>query len=108
MGAYLASLRSLLDEDLDWLAPGHGFLIGEPRAAIERLIAHRRAREAKVVAALSALGPAPIAVLLERVYDDVPSARHRVAERSLLAHLLELQQRGEAEPRGGDRWASIG
>ena len=27
MAAYIASLRSLLDLDLDWLAPGHGFLM---------------------------------------------------------------------------------
>ena len=42
--------------DLDWLAPGHGFLMAEPRAAIEAIVAHRLKREAKVVAALRELG----------------------------------------------------
>jgi glyoxylase-like metal-dependent hydrolase (beta-lactamase superfamily II) len=42
MAAYIASLRSLLDLDLEWLAPGHGFLMAQPRAAMEAIIAHRR------------------------------------------------------------------
>ena len=33
MAAYIASLRGLLDEDLAWLAPGHGFLMAEPKRA---------------------------------------------------------------------------
>ena len=54
----MASLRSLLDLDLEWLAPGHGFLMAEPRGAMQKIIEHRLAREAKVVAALRELGPA--------------------------------------------------
>ncbi|MGZ8258931.1 MAG: MBL fold metallo-hydrolase, partial [Caldimonas sp.] len=45
MAAYLASLRSLLALDLDWLAPGHGFLMAEPKKAVEAVIAHRLRRE---------------------------------------------------------------
>ena len=101
MAAYLASLQSLLGEDLDWLAPGHGFLMAEPRRRIEALIRHRRAREAKVVEALRALGPAPPGNLLARVYDDVPQRLHPVAARSLLAHLLQLAAEGRACEREG-------
>ena len=90
MAAYMASLELLLDEDLLWLAPGHGFLIAEPRAAIERLLVHRRAREAKVLRAI-ADGHCDIDAMLPHVYDDVPAARHAVARRSLLAHLIKLQ-----------------
>ena len=95
MAAYMASLQSLLDEDLQWLAPGHGFLIAEPRLAIERLIEHRRAREAKVMRAI-ADGLLDIDAMLASVYDDVPAALHPVARRSLLAHLLKLQAEGRA------------
>jgi glyoxylase-like metal-dependent hydrolase (beta-lactamase superfamily II)/8-oxo-dGTP pyrophosphatase MutT (NUDIX family) len=105
MAAYLASLQSLLHEDLDWLAPGHGFLMDEPRRRIEALIRHRRAREAKVVEALRALGAASLGDLLARVYDDVPQRLHRVAERSLLAHLLQLVAEGRALEREG-RWSA--
>ncbi len=99
MAAYLAALQALLQEPLDWLAPGHGFLVAEPHAVLRALINHRLKREAKVVAVLAAMtaqGPAPIEQLLPQVYDDVPAALHGVAQRSLLAHLLKLQQDGAA------------
>ena len=106
MSAYLASLRSLLDEDLEWLAPGHGFLIAQPRRAIEALIAHRLKREAKVAAALTLLHSATLDALLARVYDDVPERLHAMARRSLLAHLLKLRDDGRA--RGdGERWVAV-
>jgi glyoxylase-like metal-dependent hydrolase (beta-lactamase superfamily II)/8-oxo-dGTP pyrophosphatase MutT (NUDIX family) len=101
MAAYLASLQSLQGVDLDWLAPGHGFLMDEPRRRIEALIRHRRAREAKVVEALRALGPASLGDLLARVYDDVPQRLHPVAARSLLAHLRQLAAEGRALEREG-------
>jgi glyoxylase-like metal-dependent hydrolase (beta-lactamase superfamily II)/8-oxo-dGTP pyrophosphatase MutT (NUDIX family) len=96
MRAYLASLRSLLDLDLEWLAPGHGFLMAEPRRAMQGIIAHRLAREAKVVAALRDLGAASMAELLARVYADVPPRLHPMAMRSLTAHLLKLRDDGVA------------
>ena len=49
------SLEALLEEDLQWLAPGHGFLVDQPHAVLRALIAHRLGREAKVVAALRPL-----------------------------------------------------
>ena len=104
MAAYLASLRSLLPLDLEWLAPGHGFLMAEPRAAVEAVIAHRLRREAKVVAALEALGPAPLDRLVAAVYADVPERMHPVALRSLTAHLLKLRDEGRAAESAG-RWA---
>ncbi|HEU0202228.1 MAG TPA: MBL fold metallo-hydrolase [Burkholderiaceae bacterium] len=106
MAVYLDSLRGLLSEDLEWLAPGHGFLIDRPHDAINRLIAHRLAREAKVVEALCAVGPTDVASLLARVYEDVPQHKHRVAQRSLLAHLLKLAAEGRAVEREG-RWQMV-
>jgi glyoxylase-like metal-dependent hydrolase (beta-lactamase superfamily II)/8-oxo-dGTP pyrophosphatase MutT (NUDIX family) len=96
MAAYLLSLQQLLDEDLQWLAPGHGFLVAAPHDVVRGLIAHRLKREAKVVSALLAAGPAPVEALLPQVYDDVPTALHAVAQRSLLAHLQKLQAEGRA------------
>jgi glyoxylase-like metal-dependent hydrolase (beta-lactamase superfamily II) len=105
MAAYLASLRALLDMDLDWLAPGHGFLMAPPRQAFEKIIAHRLKREAKVLAALHTHGPASAEDLLAPVYDDVPERMHPVALRSLTAHLLKLRDEGRALEQGG-RWAA--
>lgn len=94
MRAYLASLEALLGEPLQWLAPGHGFLMARPHDELRRLIAHRRAREAKVLAAVQALGPCTAEALVATVYGDVPSSRHGIALRSLQAHLLALQDAG--------------
>ncbi len=99
MAAYLHSLHALQGEDLDWLAPGHGFLVAQPQRVLRGLVAHRLAREAKVRAALAA-GAAPLAQLVPRAYDDVPAERHGIAARSLLAHLLKLQAEGAARLEG--------
>jgi glyoxylase-like metal-dependent hydrolase (beta-lactamase superfamily II) len=112
MAAYLESLRTLRrahDEGtrlLHWLAPGHGFLVAEPPAVIDALVAHRLRREAKVLQALTA-SPQPLEALLPRVYDDVPAALHGVAARSLLAHLLKLQSEGRAVG-AGEGWSAVG
>ena len=104
MAAYVASLRDLLDEDLEWLAPGHGFLMAEPRRAMEWIIAHRLRREAKVVAALRAHGPATLEALLPTVYDDVPPRMHPMALRSLKAHAGKLLTDGVATEADGRWW----
>jgi len=96
MRVYLASLNELLGMELDWLAPGHGFLVAQPHAVVRALIAHRLGREAKVVTAMQAIGPASIEALVSVVYADVPVGLHPVARRSLLAHLLKLQADGRA------------
>ncbi len=97
MQAYLKSLASLLDEDLQWLAPGHGFLVAQPHDVLRGLIAHRRKREAKVQAALQGASASSMDSLVAQVYDDVPAALHPMARRSLLAHLLKLQADGAAQ-----------
>jgi glyoxylase-like metal-dependent hydrolase (beta-lactamase superfamily II)/8-oxo-dGTP pyrophosphatase MutT (NUDIX family) len=106
MAAYIASLRSLFALDLDWLAPGHGFLMAEPRAAMEAIVAHRLKREAKVSAAVQALQPATPDALLAQVYADVPAHLHPMAMRSLTAHLLKLRDEGFARLDDAGRWSS--
>ena len=109
MSAYIASLRSLLDGEADtiaWLAPGHGFLMEQPRRAFEAIIRHRLQREAKVLAALHELSPVCDEALLARVYEDVPALLHGVAMRSLLAHLIKLEAEAKAR-RTDSGWWSI-
>ena len=101
MRAYLASLGMLLKEDIAILAPGHGYLIGEPHQEMRRLIAHRLKREAKVKQALLARGPALLEEILPVVYDDVPPRLHGWAARSLTAHLQKLVAEGAARVRDG-------
>ncbi|WP_298835255.1 MBL fold metallo-hydrolase [uncultured Piscinibacter sp.] len=101
MAAYLASLRALCAEELDWLAPGHGFLMAQPRAAFERIIAHRLQREAKVLAGLRELGQPDESALLAHVYADVPERMHPMALRSLRAHLYKLRSEQRVHEQAG-------
>jgi glyoxylase-like metal-dependent hydrolase (beta-lactamase superfamily II)/8-oxo-dGTP pyrophosphatase MutT (NUDIX family) len=101
MQAYLNSLRALLDLDLEWLAPGHGFLVDRPHDVVHKTISHRLQREAKVAAALEQAGPAEIDALLPLVYADVSPRLHAAAARSLRAHLLKLRADGRADESNG-------
>ena len=106
MAAYIASLRELSGRDLDWLAPGHGFLMAQPSQAMQGIVAHRLKREAKVVDAMRALGPADADTLLAKVYDDVQPRLLAMAMRSLTAHLHKLRDDGAARESDG-RWALV-
>ncbi len=103
LATYLSSLRLLLAEEIEYIAPGHGFLMGKPHEMVERVLVHRLARENKVLAQLVAHGPATLDDLVPHVYDDVPARMHPVASRSLLAHLIKLHDEGRAAEAGG-RW----
>jgi glyoxylase-like metal-dependent hydrolase (beta-lactamase superfamily II) len=106
MNQYLASLRRLKDLGLQRLAPGHGDVLGDPDAVIDWIIDHRLQREAKLIDALNVSGAASAEKLLARVYDDVDAVLHRVALRSLLAHLIKLQEDGRVDDTQ-DGWALI-
>jgi glyoxylase-like metal-dependent hydrolase (beta-lactamase superfamily II) len=101
MAAYLGSLELLLDHDLDRLYPGHGPPMDDPRARVESYLAHRREREAQVLAALAAGDRAP-AEIVARVYADVDPVLHQAAELSVRAHLVKLVREGRvlADPAG--------
>ncbi len=103
MGAYLGSLRELMEMDIDWLTPGHGFVMDRPRERIAALIEHRLKREAKVLDAVRALGPAEASALVPRAYDDTPEHLHGWALRSLSAHLYKLRDDGRVREADG-RW----
>jgi glyoxylase-like metal-dependent hydrolase (beta-lactamase superfamily II) len=104
MAAYLRSLELLLDRDLERLYPGHGPVVGDPRARVEGYLAHRREREAQVLAALRAGDRTPDEVVA-RVYADVDPALHPAAELSVRAHLVKLVREGRvAAADGGERF----
>ncbi|MFC7294450.1 MBL fold metallo-hydrolase [Marinobacter aromaticivorans] len=101
MKAYLESLYDLLAEPIRFIAPAHGFLMGQPETIIDYLITHRLAREHKIAKALDKLSPVSLKDLTGKAYGDVPAAIHGVAARSALAHLLKLQADGRARQKNG-------
>jgi glyoxylase-like metal-dependent hydrolase (beta-lactamase superfamily II) len=104
MKHYLRSLQRVKLLRCVILAPGHGELIDEPDRAIDWIIEHRLEREAKVIAALGANPNITVRKLVPYVYEDVDEKLHGWAERSLLAHLLKLEDDGIARQLN-ERWA---
>ncbi|HEX7416570.1 MAG TPA: MBL fold metallo-hydrolase, partial [Steroidobacteraceae bacterium] len=103
MTDYLESLRRLKSYPLVAIAPGHGGVLAQPFTVIDSIIAHRGAREAKVVAALARLAAPTTDELLASVYDDVSPRLHEFARCTLEAHLLKLEREGRCR-RQGERW----
>lgn len=103
MKQYLESLQRLREPEYKALAPGHGELIRDPVRVIDWIINHRLQRESKVAAALAANAGLTTRELVPQVYKDVDKNLYGWAERSLLAHLLKLEEEGRAVQRN-DRW----
>ena len=103
MKQYIESLLRVKALGCDALAPGHGELIDDPERAIDWLVNHRLEREAKVVAALQSNPGLTAHDLVPRVYQDVDAKLYGLAERSLLAHLIKLEEDRRAV-RTQDRW----
>lgn len=100
MRAYRASLAALLgrDETIYW--PTHGGPVRDPRRHVAALIEHRAEREAQVLACLRD-GTETIPEIVKLLYRDVDPRLHGAAGRSVLAHLIELVERGAVACDGG-------
>lgn len=92
MQAYLDSLERLTKLDPRIFYSGHGEPIEDPVARIAELLAHRKAREAAILAEL-AHGPATIEHLTTRIYFNVAPELHKAAARNVFAHLVDLHAR---------------
>lgn len=100
MAAYMRSLERLRRREDRIFWPTHGGPIREPRRHLDGLIAHRRARRAAVLAALTTRPARPIE-LVDTVYPGLDPGLRSAAAESLRAHLIELGQAGEAEEIDG-------
>ncbi|MAN15361.1 MAG: MBL fold metallo-hydrolase [Dinoroseobacter sp.] len=97
--AFRASLRRLMTRADSVYYPAHGDSIADPQARCAELLAHRAGREAQILAALTP-GPATPATLTGRIYTDIPAPLLPVAERNVLAHLIDLVERNKVSPEG--------
>lgn len=103
MKHYVESLKKCKDLGCEALAPGHGEVINDPTRAIDWIIDHRMEREEKVRAAIEANPNRTTHELVPHVYQDVDPKLYGWAERSLLAHVLKLEEDGVAS-RAAGRW----
>jgi endoribonuclease LACTB2 len=98
MSDYLASLARLRDLGPRTLFPAHGSPTQGAVEKLEEYIAHRREREAKVLAALEP--PGTLEEVTARAYDDTLPFMLPVAARSCLASLQKLAREGKAAADG--------
>jgi ribonuclease/clavin/mitogillin len=106
MALYLASLERLLARPPATLLPAHGPAIADGPSKLREYLSHRRMREGRVLASLTA-EPATLAALLPAAYGDTPRMLWPLAERSLLAHLDKLAREGRARDDGSGRWSRL-
>lgn len=102
MGQYLASLGRLRTLRPAFLAPAHGPVLHDADALLAHYQQHRLAREARIATALTTSWQEP-ADLLPTAYGDVSKLAWPLALRSMLSHLLHLQEQGLAQSQD-KRW----
>ena len=93
MVVYMASLARLRALDLELIAPGHGPLVTDPAAKLDRYVAHRLERERQVLEALRE-GLRDREELLDRVWPAVPAELRGGAAATLAATLDKLTAEG--------------
>ncbi len=93
LSGYLAALEGLRARDLERLYPGHGPEVTDPAAHLDTYLAHRREREARLIAALDA-GRRTHDELLDAAWSEVPGPLRGAAALTLRAHLGKLAEEG--------------
>lgn len=95
IAAFMASCRRLRARKEAIYFPGHGAPVTAAHDRLDWLIAHRLDREGQIREALRA-GPATAKDLAARIYTDIPTHFLAAAARNVLAHLIDLADRGLA------------
>jgi glyoxylase-like metal-dependent hydrolase (beta-lactamase superfamily II)/8-oxo-dGTP pyrophosphatase MutT (NUDIX family) len=93
MADYLASLARARDLAPRFLFPAHGPVLRPGAGVLEEVLAHRRAREARILAAWRD-GVREPAGLVTAAYDALAPGLQPVAERQVAAHLEHLREQG--------------
>ena len=98
MRAYMASLQKLYDRDDTVLYPAHGPAITKPRQLVRGMLGHRRQREAQILRLLQT-APHSIPDMVAAMYKGLDPRLTGAAGRSVLAHLIDLQDQGRVTDR---------
>lgn len=96
MGAYMGTLERLASGGWQELVPAHGDPVADPAARLAELAAHRRGREAAILAALGSR-TLDLAGIAAAVYAGTPAGLMPAARRNAFAHLVALWERGRVE-----------
>jgi glyoxylase-like metal-dependent hydrolase (beta-lactamase superfamily II) len=99
MTEYMASVRKLQQRDDKTLYPTHGAPVTEPKPFLAAYLEHRYERETQILDAIRD-GLDTIAAMVTRIYASVDKGLHAAAARSVLAHLIKLEDEGKVAREG--------
>jgi glyoxylase-like metal-dependent hydrolase (beta-lactamase superfamily II) len=103
MTAYMASLQKLHEREDRVYYPAHGPEVTNPRQLVRGMIGHRRQRENQILRQIES-GVTRIPAMVPQMYKGVDERLWPAAERSVLAHLIDLERRGRVV-RADEAWA---
>lgn len=105
MADYMRSLQLLQTRDDRVYYPAHGEAITNPKQLVRGMIGHRRQRENQILNLLGE-GDKAIADMVPQMYRSVDQQLWPAAGRSVLAHLLDLRNRGLVSQQG-EVWEKV-
>ena len=97
--AFMASLKKLQARSEHTYYAGHGAPLFEAHNMLDYLLAHRLGREDQIMSRLQS-APLTVAELTADMYAEVSPQLHGAASRNVLAHLIDLFERGLVKPEG--------
>jgi glyoxylase-like metal-dependent hydrolase (beta-lactamase superfamily II) len=105
MANYMRSLTLLIDRDDLVYYPAHGPQVDNPQRLARGMMVHRKQREAQI---LKMLGQSRgiIADMVPDMYKGIDPRLYPAAGRSVLAHLIDMRERGIVV-QAGEAWAAI-
>ena len=92
MTQYMASLDKLIGRDDRVYYPGHGDPVENPQRLVRGMLGHRRQREGQILRRLRE-EPRTVPQLVATMYAGLDPRLAPAAERSVLAHLIDLDRR---------------
>ena len=94
LGSFIKSLEKLSTRDEKIYYPGHGKPLKEPKQMVLAQIAHRRDREKQILTSIAKISRTPKEIV-DKVYIDLNPMLKGAAVRNVLAHLIDLYERGK-------------
>ena len=96
----MASLEKLMGREDHVYYPGHGPEVERPQRLVRGLLGHRKQREGQIVRLLAEV-PRDVPAMVEKMYVGLDRRLFPAAERSVLAHLIDLERQGRVRQEDG-------
>jgi glyoxylase-like metal-dependent hydrolase (beta-lactamase superfamily II) len=109
MADYLRSMQRLVDRDDKVYYPAHGEPVKNPQQWARGMLGHRKQREMQILRHItqSEVQGATITDMVAAMYKGLDTRLHPAAARSVLAHLLDLAERGMVRATDHERWEAV-